>query len=648
MKKKTLHLLLSLSITASMILGSAVTAFATSTEEATLSTAAEEGEDNTTSDASTEDSATTSETVTPSATATPSKSATSEAKTDKQSSSSSGKSNASSQKSSETKKKSSSSNSSQSTSENNSSSAGTTDAADSSSSTASTSGAARTNVAEYAKSWVGKISYYLGASGALVEGGQSDCSWFIYHVLNDCGLISQWYKSTTWGSGQVPGTSRVASIDQAQPGDILFWDEGSGSGHVVMYVGNGQVVGCNGSSPTSGAVQLTGYTVPGGGREPDSIWRLDAMGNGTGVTTSGYSGYSGSSTSSSTSTSSSGTSIDISSSKETHISENGTYTLTGSVKDGQVIVDAGLTDVTIILNNITIKNAEGKTPILLKSNAAIRVDGENTLTYGDLKKAKAKKKENKGKTTSSSKKKKTETCAAIYSTASKLNITGEGSLTIKSVDDGIYGASNLTFDGPTFELKTLNNGVEARNVRLMSGKGVIDADGDGIHAFAEKKKSKNGKKVTVNKAKIYVKAGNWRIKADKDGLDSQNKIVMAGGVLSISTAKNEKHAAVAYKDTFLIKKGTFFAGGSSKKAKEPSSGTYVHFSNLTIKKGDTIEVTDAKGNVLYSAVSSRCMEDVVVSGDKLKEGDKCKISIESASEDRADTEATALVKKSED
>ena len=131
------------------------------------------------------------------------------------------------------------------------------------------------DVAEYAKSWVGKISYYLGASDPLVEGGQSDCSWFVFHCLNDCGIIDQWYKSTTWGSGGVPGTSKVDSIDKAQPGDILFWGEGAGQGHVVIYVGNKKVVGCNGSSPTTGAVQLTEYKVPGGGREPDSIWRVN-------------------------------------------------------------------------------------------------------------------------------------------------------------------------------------------------------------------------------------------------------------------------------------------------------------------------------------------------------------------------------------
>lgn len=140
-------------------------------------------------------------------------------------------------------------------------------------------------VADYAASWVGRISYRLGAYEDLHEGGESDCSWFLFHVFNDFGLLDEWQKSTTWGSGSVPGTVQVTSIGDAQPGDVLFWEEGYNEegvlrGHVVMYIGAMQVVGCNGSSPTTGAVMRTAYKVPGGGREPDSIWRLKALDHG--------------------------------------------------------------------------------------------------------------------------------------------------------------------------------------------------------------------------------------------------------------------------------------------------------------------------------------------------------------------------------
>lgn len=133
-----------------------------------------------------------------------------------------------------------------------------------------------------AKSWVGRISYRLGANEELVDGGESDCSWFIFHIFAKYGLMDEWAKSTTWGSGNVPGTVEVESMERACPGDVLFWgegydQEGNARGHVVIYIGNYMAVGCNGSSPTTGEVMLTNYRAPGGGREPDSIWRLAAL-----------------------------------------------------------------------------------------------------------------------------------------------------------------------------------------------------------------------------------------------------------------------------------------------------------------------------------------------------------------------------------
>ncbi len=144
------------------------------------------------------------------------------------------------------------------------------------------SGVSPREVADYAMSWVGKISYRLGAREELHEGGESDCSWFLFHIFNHFGLLDEWQKSTTWGSGNVPETVRVDRIEDAIPGDVLFWTEGfeedgTPRGHVVMYVGALQVVGCNGSSPTTGSVSQSYYTRPGGGREPDAIWRMKAL-----------------------------------------------------------------------------------------------------------------------------------------------------------------------------------------------------------------------------------------------------------------------------------------------------------------------------------------------------------------------------------
>lgn len=125
-----------------------------------------------------------------------------------------------------------------------------------------------------------------GSSEELSNGSASDCSWFIYHVFNHFGLMSDWAKSTTWGAGGVPNTTRVSGgISQAQPGDVLFWDEGGGAGHVAMYIGNNQAVACNGYFTSEyrsqhnghdGDVEITGYQTTIG-RDPDSIWRMKGI-----------------------------------------------------------------------------------------------------------------------------------------------------------------------------------------------------------------------------------------------------------------------------------------------------------------------------------------------------------------------------------
>ena len=121
------------------------------------------------------------------------------------------------------------------------------------------SGSAATNdVVQYALSWVGKISYGFGARGDLHAGGESDCSWFVYHVLKDCGVLSKdqgFIHSYEWGSkpGKYPGGTHIGNdLSKAQPGDVLCYaysfPRSSHNSHVGIYIGDGRWVECSGHS----------------------------------------------------------------------------------------------------------------------------------------------------------------------------------------------------------------------------------------------------------------------------------------------------------------------------------------------------------------------------------------------------------------
>ena len=109
---------------------------------------------------------------------------------------------------------------------------------------------------KYACSFVGKVTYELGAGGKL-EGGKSDCSHFVHRVFGHVGLMEdtleyfdKYGHSLTWGlggdNGGCPGTVKIGTdLSKASPGDVIWWHSGSGSNnHVAIYLGNNKLVEC--------------------------------------------------------------------------------------------------------------------------------------------------------------------------------------------------------------------------------------------------------------------------------------------------------------------------------------------------------------------------------------------------------------------
>lgn len=110
----------------------------------------------------------------------------------------------------------------------------------------------------YATSWVGKIEYGSSQNNTdpnnermeeLHEGGKTDCSWFVYHVLYRYGLLEDFVHSYEWGNDPscYPGAYNIGNdISQAVPGDVICTGEGTKSqnSHVMLYLGGGAVVEC--------------------------------------------------------------------------------------------------------------------------------------------------------------------------------------------------------------------------------------------------------------------------------------------------------------------------------------------------------------------------------------------------------------------
>ena len=98
------------------------------------------------------------------------------------------------------------------------------------------------DIVAYAQQFIG-YPYVLNTHGP----NTFDCSGFVYYVFNHFGISLPYTSSSYWNNPSSYGT--VVSEANALPGDVVSW-----SGHVGIYVGNGQMI--NALNPNSGVTYL--------------------------------------------------------------------------------------------------------------------------------------------------------------------------------------------------------------------------------------------------------------------------------------------------------------------------------------------------------------------------------------------------------
>lgn len=98
-------------------------------------------------------------------------------------------------------------------------------------------------VANYAKEFVGKSYVYGGSWNGEKPYTPTDCSGFVQGVYKHFRI-----NLPRTAAAQSKTGKHVASLKNAQPGDLLFYKAGDGSiGHVTMYIGNNKVIHASGS-----------------------------------------------------------------------------------------------------------------------------------------------------------------------------------------------------------------------------------------------------------------------------------------------------------------------------------------------------------------------------------------------------------------
>lgn len=210
------------------------------------------------------------------------------------------------------------------------------------------------------------------------------------------------------------------------------------------------------------------------------------------------------------------------------ITAKGVYRITGTLDDGQIIVDAKGEKVQLVLSGASV-SSKTSAPVYVKDADKVFI----TLAEGT-----------ENKLTDSSPAVSDEDSdspdAAIFS-ADSLTFNGSGSLSIVSDNNnGIRCKDDVVVTGGNISVKAAGHGIKAKDYFAAAGGSVtIDAGGDGV-------KTTNTEDTSLGF--IYIRNGSFTINSDGDGFsastvfyaeDGEYSVVSGGGSANSTKTHNE-------------------------------------------------------------------------------------------------------------
>lgn len=194
----------------------------------------------------------------------------------------------------------------------------------------------------------------------------------------------------------------------------------------------------------------------------------------------------------------------------------------------------------------------------------------------------------------------------------------DGELTISSEKDGIKAGSSLTINGGNINITKSEEGLEAIYIDINGGNINIVSNDDGINASGGNSDSSK----MQGDSSIYIKitAGTVNVAARGDGVDSNGNIYITGGALYVTGPESNGDSALDYEKEAVITGGTVVAAGYSGMAVNFSSSSTQGsmLVNITNTVSGEVTLKDESGETLVSYTPQKSYNSVVISTPKIE------------------------------
>jgi len=221
------------------------------------------------------------------------------------------------------------------------------------------------------------------------------------------------------------------------------------------------------------------------------------------------------------------------------ILDEGTYILTGTLTDGQILVSAPADAKTqLVLRGASIHSSSSAALYVKTADKVfVTLEGENTLTGGE----------------SFTAIDENNIDGAVYSKAD-LTFNGSGSLSVSApAGHGIVGKDDVVFAGGSYEITCASHGVDANDsVRITGADFTVASGKDAIHA-------ENTDDASLGF--VYIENGTFLLSAEGDGISAGATMQIKGGSFDITCGGGSENGAKQSSDNWGGFGGGMMPGG---------------------------------------------------------------------------------------
>ena len=209
------------------------------------------------------------------------------------------------------------------------------------------------------------------------------------------------------------------------------------------------------------------------------------------------------------------------------ITAAGTYVFSGDCDDGSITVKKGVTGVTLVLNGLTLTNADSAAITLNKTaEAALIAAAGSENTVADTAGAND------------------ENAAVKVKSGASLSLSGTGTLTAcGNAKNGIKGASDavIAVDELTLNIEAADDGLSCDDeLTILGGRVNITAGGDAVKASPDTDDAENPD--TTSLGNVTVSGGTMTLMAANDGVQADGNLTVTGGMFTVDSADDALHA----------------------------------------------------------------------------------------------------------